>query len=94
MTITHDKCPHSTAIGARASTCSQCQMAKARLVTYDPETRSLVIDGKAEERPSDVENKSPPNANRKTIGGGRRQITCGLCGRVGHTRQSCTNTGN
>jgi len=63
-------------------------MAKAKVVSYDPDTRTLLVDGKIEERALDAEKKSPPNYG--TIApGGRRAKTCGVCGGVGHTRLTC-----
>jgi hypothetical protein len=62
-------------------------MAIPRLVTYDPETKSLRVDGVSQVRPVDAEVRAPPN--RGAQASGRRQSTCGQCGETGHTRQKC-----
>ncbi len=80
-------CPHSTSVLSTPDTCSQCAMASARVVTYDPSTRRMLVDGAEIVRPVEGEDRSPPNKGGK--GRGRRQKTCGLCGLSGHTRATC-----
>lgn len=82
-------CPHSTAFGASSSTCSQCLAAPVHKISYDPETRVMLVDGTPTVRKLDDESsvRSPPN--RGTHAGARRQKTCGQCGKAGHTRKKC-----
>lgn len=84
-------CPHSSSFSADPAKCSLCIGARASLVTYDPATRMLVVDGVSTTRSTDHETvtNAPPNKGHKAHMNGRRQKTCGQCGRVGHTRRTC-----
>ncbi len=64
-------------------------MAATRIVTFDSATRRLMVDGSEIIR-EDV-NHSPPN--KGGLARGRREKTCGLCGKSGHTRASCGQQG-
>lgn len=84
-------CPHGSGFP-----CSQCLGAEARRVTSDPKTGALLMDGKV------VRSSLIPDAELKMIReemsrkmvraheGGRRETSCGICGKTGHTRRECS----
>jgi len=84
-------CPHSSRFDANPLTCTLCIGAQARSVTFDPATRELRVDGHVQMRGTDHESvtNAPPNKGHKASMNGRRQKTCGQCGRTGHNRAKC-----
>lgn len=85
-------CPHSNSPSADPRKCSLCLGATARPVTYNAATRELRVGGEVQERTTDHESitKAPPNKGVKASRNGKRQKTCGQCGKTGHNRAKCS----
>jgi len=88
----HQVCPHGSSFP-----CSQCIGAEVvHKITRDEKTGALLMDGKV------VRSGLIPEAELKMIRdelsskmirtheGGRRETSCGICGKAGHTRKTCS----